>query len=115
MLARACLGSSSVARAFRSDSCWREVPFGISGDDGALTFGRMDLLHRDGERLVVVDYKTDTVTDSVGVAVQEHRGQAQAYAQAAKAATGLDVDRVVFVFARAGGAEAAIAGSDLHD
>jgi ATP-dependent helicase/nuclease subunit A len=110
-LARACLTSSTVKLAAASGACWREVPFGIANDDGALTFGRMDMLYRDGERLVIVDYKTDTLTDSVGAAVQGHGAQADVYAQAAKAATGVDVARVVFVFARAGGAEGAISVS----
>jgi len=112
-LANACLVSSAVTQAAESDECWREVPFGITDADGALTFGRMDLLYRQGDRLVAVDYKTDTVTDSVAAAVQEHRAQAHAYAHAASVATGMEVDRVVFVFAREGGAEAAIAASEL--
>ena len=116
-LARACLMSSTIKLAAASESCWREVPFAIAeadGDDGGvLTFGRMDLLYREGERLVIVDYKTDTITDGVGAAVQEHRGQAEVYARAAEVATGLAVDRVVFVFARAGGAEGAIAAAEL--
>lgn len=84
------------------------MPFGIANAGGALTFGRIDLLYREGDRLVIVNYKTDTVVNGVGAAVQGHRGQAEVYARAAKAATRLDVNRVVFVFARAGGAE----GSD---
>jgi ATP-dependent helicase/nuclease subunit A len=112
-LARACLTSSTVKVAAASGYCWREVPFGIADPDGALTFGRMDLLFREGERLVIVDYKTDTLAEGVGDAVQGHRGQAEVYARAAKTATGLQVDRVVFVFARAGGAEAAIPRAEL--
>jgi ATP-dependent exoDNAse (exonuclease V) beta subunit len=107
-LARACLTSPTVKIAAASGACWREVPFGIAAEDGVLTFGRMDMLYREGERLVVVDYKSDTLTDGVADAVQEHRGQAEVYARAAKVATGLEVDRVVFVFARAGGAEGVI-------
>ncbi len=112
-LAHACLDNPTVKLAATSGTCWREVPFGIANAGGALTFGRMDLLYREGDRLVIVDYKTDTVVDGVGAAVQGHRGQAEVYARAAKAATGLDVDRVVFVFARAGGAEAAIPKAEL--
>jgi ATP-dependent exoDNAse (exonuclease V) beta subunit len=112
-LARACLASSTVKLAAASSACWREVPFGTADADDVLTFGRMDLLYREGDELVIVDYKTDTLTDGVGAAVQGHRGQAEVYARAANAATGLGVDRVVFVFARAGGAEGAIARAEL--
>jgi ATP-dependent helicase/nuclease subunit A len=112
-LGNACLASPTVKLAAISDACWREVPFGIVDADDALTFGRMDLIYREDDRLVIVDYKTDMVPNGVSVAVQGHRGQAEVYARAAKAATGLDVDRVVFVFARAGGAEAAIPKAEL--
>jgi ATP-dependent helicase/nuclease subunit A len=112
-LARACLTSSTVKAAVASGACWREVPFAVVGEDGVLTFGRMDMLYRDGERLVVVDYKSDTLSDGVAEAVQEHRGQAEVYARAGSAATGLEVDRVVFVFARAGGAGGAISTDAL--
>ena len=59
---------------------------------GPLATGRVDLVYRDGDELVVVDYKTDKdVTEETAEAhaLEKHSGQAEIYAQALAAATGL--------------------------
>jgi ATP-dependent exoDNAse (exonuclease V) beta subunit len=41
---------------------WREVPFAVAipaSGPGALATGCVDLVYREGDELVVVDYKTD--------------------------------------------------------
>ena len=65
-MCRACLDSPSVKRAVELGSWWREVPFminhardGEAAERAPLTNGRVDLVFRDGDELVVVDYKTD--------------------------------------------------------
>ncbi len=65
-MCRACLDSPSVNRALQLGSWWREVPFVVShpsggkaAERGRLTNGRVDMVFRDGDELVVVDYKTD--------------------------------------------------------
>ncbi len=102
-MARRCLGSAGVRRALASGSFHREVAFMVAGPDGALASGRVDLVFRDGEELVIVDYKTDTVAEAaVDAHIARHREQAALYAHAVARATGLAVREVVFVFARPG-------------
>jgi ATP-dependent exoDNAse (exonuclease V) beta subunit len=64
----------------------------------------VDLVFREGDELVVVDYKTDSVDgdDFEAWAQEHHSGQADVYARALSGATGLSVREVVFVFCRAG-------------
>ena len=62
-LARACLASPVVARALAADELWREVPYTRRVEDGYAT-GRIDLVFREGDELVVVDWKSDSVGPS---------------------------------------------------
>ncbi|MGO9899956.1 MAG: UvrD-helicase domain-containing protein [Solirubrobacteraceae bacterium] len=111
-MCRACLDSPSVKRAVALGSWWREVPFMINhARDGEpperakLTNGRVDLVFRDGEELIVVDYKTDKdVTEGTAeqYAIKHHAGQGEVYAQGLATATGLKVREVVFVYCKAG-------------
>ena len=66
--------------------------------------GRVDLVYREGDALVVVDYKSDEVAAAQveGHARTHHAGQAEVYAHAVARASGAPVKRVVFVFPRAG-------------
>ncbi len=59
-MAERCLSSPTVKRAIESGTCQREVPFTVPWDGGFAT-GRIDLVYRDEDGLVVVDYKTDEV------------------------------------------------------
>jgi ATP-dependent exoDNAse (exonuclease V) beta subunit len=108
-MCRACLQAESVQRALAGGRWWREVPFVLSrgnGDaGGALATGRVDLVHEDGDELVVIDYKTDrdvTAENAEAHALAKHSGQAEIYAQAFGAATGMPVREVVFVYCKAG-------------
>ena len=106
-MAHACLGSDALARALRADELWREVPYTRRVETGYAT-GRMDVVYREGDRLNVLDWKSDSVGPAaVAAAAEGHRHQAEAYRRALTAATGMGVSEVVFVFARAGGASAA--------
>jgi ATP-dependent helicase/nuclease subunit A len=102
-MAKRCLASPSVQRALESDTVQREVPF-TTVYDGGIAVGRVDLVYRGGDGLVVVDYKSDDVTaeSAEAHALEHHSGQAEVYARALEQATGVAVKRVVFVFARAG-------------
>jgi hypothetical protein len=63
--------------------------------------GAVDLLYRDGEDWVVVDYKTDRGAEP-DVLLARYRPQGAAYALAAEAVLGVDrVREVCFVAARA--------------
>ena len=72
---------------------------------GPLVNGRVDLVHRDGDELIVIDYKTDrdvTKENAEDHAREKHSGQAEVYAQALAAASGLPAREVVFVYCKAG-------------
>jgi ATP-dependent exoDNAse (exonuclease V) beta subunit len=63
----------------------------------------MDLVFREGDELVIVDFKTDKVetAEEFDAATVGHSGQAAAYAQATERGTGLSVREVLFVYPRA--------------
>ena len=69
------------------------------------TNGRVDLVYRDGNELVVVDYKTDKDVQkdtAEQYALKHHGGQGEVYANGLGTATGLPVREVVFVYCKAG-------------
>lgn len=102
-MACACLGSPVVARALAADELWREVPYTLRVADGYAT-GRIDLVFREGDDLIVADWKSDSVGPAaVDAAAESHRPQAEAYVRALEAATQMAVSEVVFVFPRARG------------
>ncbi len=111
-MCRACLQAHCVQRTLAAGRWWREVPFVLSratdsseADRGPLATGRVDMVHQDGDELVVIDYKTDkdvTADTAEDHALEKHSGQAEIYAQALAAATGIPVREVVFVYCKAG-------------
>jgi ATP-dependent exoDNAse (exonuclease V) beta subunit len=69
--------------------------------DGYAT-GRIDLVFRESDELVVADWKSDSVgPGAVGAAAESHRPQAEAYVRALTTSSQLAVKEVVFVFPRA--------------
>ena len=63
------------------------------------------MVFRDGDDLVVVDYKTDKdVTEETAeqYALKHHSGQGEVYSHGLSAATGLKVREVAFVYCKAG-------------
>jgi ATP-dependent helicase/nuclease subunit A len=112
-LTRAALASAIVTRA-AARPYWREtyvaVPF-----DGITLEGYVDLVFRDDDGLVVVDYKTDSVDILTRAERTTHyRIQAAAYALAVAEATGEPVVRGVLCFLDpAGATEVEFTGDDL--
>ncbi|MEX2254779.1 MAG: UvrD-helicase domain-containing protein [Acidimicrobiia bacterium] len=80
---------------------WREVP--VAAEVGGLVLeGFIDLLVETDDGLVVVDYKTDHLSDDdIEVALARYSIQGAAYAVALEAALDRPVTRCVFVFAGA--------------
>ncbi len=114
-LAGACWRSAPVraaaaAAAGDPDAVFRELPVGVL-IDGAVVDGAVDLLYRDGDQWVIVDYKTDGDADAA-VLRERYAPQGAAYAVAVEAATGGVVREVVFVAAAAGGLVAAVPVDD---
>ncbi len=105
-LARSALGAEVIDRAAARPH-WRETSVGTTNDDGQVVEGIVDLLYRDDDGLVVVDYKTDAVPPSVIPARAEYyRPQMAVYATAIEAAVGEPVRRCVLLFLSPTGARA---------
>jgi ATP-dependent exoDNAse (exonuclease V) beta subunit len=113
-LTRAALGSPIVMRSAARPH-WREtyvaVPF-----EGITLEGYVDLVFRDDDGLVIVDYKTDAVDPETRAGrVVQYRIQAASYALAVAEATGEPVVRAVLCFLERGGAtEVTFTGGDLE-
>ncbi len=104
LLTASVLGAPVLELA-RAGRAWREVP--VAAPIGAtMVEGFIDLLIEGPDGLIVVDYKTDHVPNDADIdaAVARYRIQGAAYALALESALGRPVTRVVFVFARRGGA-----------
>ena len=101
----AALASPSVQAAAASDH-WRELFVAVPLDDELLLEGYVDLVYREGDGLIVVDYKTDVFHGDVELdaKVDRYRLQGGAYALALERATGLPVHRMTFCFLDDGGA-----------
>ena len=99
---RTALESSVVKRAVSSGRFWREVPVAVAFGGGSL-HGFIDLLFEEDDGLVVVDYKTDSVTTGeTPEAVARYRLQGGAYAHAIQQLTGKAVKEVVFLYLQPG-------------
>lgn len=97
-LARVAVESAVVKRAVASGRYWREVPVAASVGSGSL-HGFIDLLFEEEGELVVVDYKTDSVSgEEAREAVGRYRLQGGAYAHSIGQATGKRVREVVFLY-----------------
>jgi ATP-dependent exoDNAse (exonuclease V) beta subunit len=98
-LARSALATPVVAAAAGAEGRWRELPVTVPLGAGVLE-GVVDLCFVEGDRLVVVDYKTDMLSsgDEVPQAARRYRIQAGCYALALRMALGRSVARIVFVF-----------------
>jgi ATP-dependent helicase/nuclease subunit A len=93
-------GSEILRRAANATKVWRELPFCVSCDGGFME-GKVDLVFEDERRLVIVDYKTDEVTEvGLEAASQRYKRQATAYAVALSSVSGLPVAEVVLLFMR---------------
>ncbi len=97
-LCQIAVESDIVKRAVASERFWREVPVALGTGGGSL-HGFIDLLFEEDGGLVVVDYKTDSVTgDEAPGAVQRYLLQGGAYAHAIQQLTGRPVREVVFLY-----------------
>jgi ATP-dependent exoDNAse (exonuclease V) beta subunit len=85
-----------------ADGLHREVPFVVPDGDRFL-IGRIDLLTPAGERLDVIDFKTDERSAEPLIdAVSRHRGQMETYKTAVSTVPGYGRVRVRVLFARTG-------------
>ncbi|HXZ83290.1 MAG TPA: UvrD-helicase domain-containing protein [Acidimicrobiales bacterium] len=98
-LARSAFATPIVVAAAAARNRWRELPVTVPVEGGVLE-GVVDLCFPEGDRLIVVDYKTDLLPSAAAVpaSARRYRMQAGAYALALATALARPVDRVVFVF-----------------
>ena len=108
-LARRALASGPVVKALRAPRLWPEIPVAapIAPPDAApesvVVEGIIDLLYEDNDgQLVILDYKSDAVSNDSDVTarMQHYRWQGAAYAAAIERATGKMVKDVQFLFVR---------------
>ena len=97
---RSALDSPVLQRAAARPH-WRETYVGTEVD-GTIVEGYVDLLYRDDDGLVLVDYKTDQNAGPIALAAYET--QLGVYARAIADATGEPVVRSVLLFLRPNGA-----------
>jgi ATP-dependent exoDNAse (exonuclease V) beta subunit len=76
----------AAASAEREGRCYRETPVTYRLESGGLVEGYVDLAYRDGDSLVVVDFKTDRELDG---ALERYRKQVSLYASAIGRTVGL--------------------------
>jgi ATP-dependent exoDNAse (exonuclease V) beta subunit len=105
-LARACWRAAPMRAAAdaeaQSGAVHRELQVGFVVDD-VIVSGAIDVLYRDGDAWVVVDFKTDRAAEA-DVLLSRYRPQGAAYALAAESVLGEgSVREVCFVAARADG------------
>ena len=98
-LVKNALNSTVLERARQSGKIWREVQ--VMAPIGNRTIeGIIDLLFEEDGQLVVVDYKTDSLSsdEEIQRAIDRYRIQGAVYAYAATKATGKQVKEVVLLF-----------------
>lgn len=89
-------------RAEASAHCFREVPFTVAGRGGEMTAlqrGVIDLVFREEDGWIIVDYKSDRIAKHADIreAAQRHASQLNAYAKAWEKAIGEKViDAIVY-------------------
>lgn len=98
-LAQRALGSEIVRRAVASGRYYREV-FVSAPVEGVLVEGFIDLLFEEDDGLVIVDYKTDSLSseDEIKKSMASYRLQGGAYALALQNSSGRLVKEAVFLF-----------------
>lgn len=105
--ALSALQTVTVRSAGQAVAVHREVFVAATIED-VIVEGFVDLVYDDGAGLVVVDWKTDTLTGNAAMAqaVEHHSPQLATYALALEAVTGRTVRRAVLVFCGNGQREA---------
>lgn len=97
-MVKEALSSSLLQIVIKSGNYQKEVPFTYK-NDGTIFEGVMDVVSREGDGLVVLDFKTDLVKkDDLSSKIEHYRPQAQVYSDAIKTIFGQPPKEVVFFF-----------------
>jgi ATP-dependent helicase/nuclease subunit A len=96
------LALPALERARRAQSVWRELPLAFP-DEGDLVEGVVDLVFEEDGALVLVDYKTDAITDAQALDQADHHAtQLRLYARGLRQATGQEVKERLVAFTSLG-------------
>ena len=105
-LAQKALSTPAVTAALRAPNLWSEIPVAAPittpKGDVVVIEGIIDLLYQDADgELVVIDYKSDDITEpEISARLEHYQWQGAAYAAALESATGKTVKDVQFLFVR---------------
>jgi ATP-dependent helicase/nuclease subunit A len=96
------LGLPVIERARKASRVWRELPLAFT-DEGRLVEGIVDLVFEEEGQLVVVDYKSDSITDEQAlVRADEHKDQLRLYGRGLVQALGRPVRERLILFTALG-------------
>ena len=86
------------ARVLAADERYVEVPFALMADVGGETLlhGVIDLVFREGERWLIVDYKSDSTAGRLGWLVSYYKPQVEHYARFWSQLTGAEARGALF-------------------
>ena len=101
-LIRNSVETGILARAAIATRRRRELPFTFELEDRVIR-GFIDLVFEEEGKLVIVDFKTDQITEGEAEdKAADYENQGAAYVMALEAATGLEAGDLVFSFLRPG-------------
>jgi ATP-dependent exoDNAse (exonuclease V) beta subunit len=97
-MVREAINSPILQRVIKSSSYQKEVPFTYK-DDGTIFEGVMDVVFREGNGLVVLDFKTDQIKkDNLNSKVEHYKPQTKVYSEAIKTIFGQPPKEVILFF-----------------
>jgi ATP-dependent exoDNAse (exonuclease V) beta subunit len=97
-LVRQALDSSILQRVIKSGNYHKEVPFTFK-NNGTIFEGVMDVVFKEGDGLVVLDFKTDLIErDDLNSRVDHYRPQVKVYSDAIKTIFGVPPNEVILFF-----------------
>jgi len=97
-MVREAINSPILQRVIKSSSYQKEVPFTYK-DNGTIFEGVMDVVFKEGDGLVVLDFKTDLIKkDDLNSKIEHYKPQAQVYSDAIKTIFGKPPKEVILFF-----------------
>jgi len=97
-MVKEALNSPLLQRVIKSGNYQKEVPFTFK-NNGTIFEGVMDVVFKEGDGLVVLDFKTDLVKkDDLNSRIEHYKPQAQVYSDAIKSIFGVAPTEVILFF-----------------
>jgi len=101
-MVKEAINSPVLRRVIKSSGYQKEVPFTFKSN-GTIFEGVMDVVFKEGDGLVVLDFKTDLVKkDELKSKVEHYKPQAQVYSDAIKTIFGVAPKEVILFFLHLG-------------